>query len=139
MPDLRIDAVEIDPVVVEAAERFFGVQEDERFKIHVTDGAEFILKTRAVYDLVLIDAYSGEGIPQALASASFFDAVKAKTSAEGVVILNLFNLKAKERRLLQTFSMRFPKIVITSYSIHYTKLYERSPAPGGSLRRCRHR
>ena len=32
-PDLYIDAVDIDPVVVEAAKNFFNVREDERFKI----------------------------------------------------------------------------------------------------------
>jgi hypothetical protein len=39
---------------------------------------------------------------------SFFDAVKAKTSAEGVVILNLFNQHGKEQSLIQVFQTRFP-------------------------------
>jgi spermidine synthase len=107
-PNLHIDAVEIDPVVVEVAKTFFGVREDERFKIHVADGAIFVRETQSIYDLVFIDAYSGEGIPQALSGPSFFDAVKAKTSAEGVVILNLFNQHGTEQSFIQVFRTRFP-------------------------------
>ena len=109
-PNLYIDAVEIDPVVVEAARRFFGVQEDERFTIHTTDGVKFIRETESIYDLVFIDAYSGDGIPQALSGSSFLDAVKARTSAEGVVVLNLFKLKQKEQSFIRTFNNRFPQI-----------------------------
>lgn len=107
-PNLHIDAVEIDPVVVEAAKTFFGVREDERFTIHVADGAKFVRETQSIYDLVFIDAYSGEGIPQALSGPSFFDAVKAKTSAGGVVVLNLFDQHGKDQSLMQLFKTRFP-------------------------------
>jgi spermidine synthase len=107
-PNLHIDAVEIDPLVVEVAKTFFGVLEDERFKIHIADGAKFVRETQSIYDLVFIDAYSGDGIPQALSGPSFFDAVKAKTSAKGVVVLNLFYQHEKERSLIQDFRTRFP-------------------------------
>ena len=109
-PTLHIDAVEIDPVVVEAAKRFFNVREDERFKIHVTDGAQFIRETPYIYDLIFIDAYSGEGVPEALFSQVFFNAVKSKTSATGVVVLNLFKQTGKEQAFIQVLQPRFPHI-----------------------------
>ena len=107
IPGFVIDAVEIDPVVVEAAESFFGVKEDERFRIHVTDGAAFIRETRNVYDLVFLDAYSGEGLSRELSSPAFFDAVKARVAQRGVVILNLFRQGGREQALLDTFETRF--------------------------------
>lgn len=107
-PDLVVDAVEIDPVVVEAARSFFGVKEDERFRIHVQDGGKFIRETRETYDLVFLDAYSGEGLPRALSTPAFFDAVRAKVTDGGVVILNLFRQNGRERVLLDIFETRFP-------------------------------
>jgi spermidine synthase len=107
-PNLHIDAVEIDPLVVEVAKTFFGVMEDERFKIHIADGAKYVRETQSIYDLVFIDAYSGDGIVQALSGPSFFGALKAKTSAEGVVVLNLFNQDGKEQLLIQGFRTLFP-------------------------------
>ena len=115
-PNLYIDAVEIDPVVVEAAKTFFNVQEDERFKIHVADGAKFIRESQSVYDLIFIDAYSGEGIPRALFSPKFFDAIKARTSVDGVVILNLFKQKGKEDSFIQILRPRFPFIACVNSS-----------------------
>jgi spermidine synthase len=107
-PDLAIDAVEIDPVVVETAKAFFGVKEDDRFRIHVQDGANFIRETRKAYDLVFLDAYSGDGLPRALSTPAFFDAVRAKVTDDGVVILNLFRQNGRERILLDIFETRFP-------------------------------
>lgn len=107
-PGLLIDAVEIDPVVVEAAKTFFGVREDERYRVHVADGAAFLRETDRIYDLVFIDAYSGEGIPRALATRSFFDLLKARTSADAVVVLNLYKQRGRERSLIRIFRNRFP-------------------------------
>ena len=107
-PDLWIDAVEIDPVVVEAARRFFGVQEDNRFRIHVGDGAKFIRKTPHEYDLIFLDAYSGEGLPPELVSPVFFAAVKDKLAEQGVVIINLWDQGLREGFLAGRFREVFP-------------------------------
>ena len=103
-PDLWIDVAEIDPVVVEAAREFFGVHEDERLRIHVADGAKFIRDAEQVYDLVLLDAYSGEGIAEDLTSTTFFDAVKARLSNSGVAMLNLWSQGARERLIADVFA-----------------------------------
>jgi spermidine synthase len=108
-PELYIDAVEIDPVVVQAAKGYFGVKEDQKFRIYVEDGAKFIQETRTIYDLIFIDAYSGEGIPKVLSSTSFFDAVKEKVSANGTIILNLHRQKEREISFVKLLQTRFPE------------------------------
>jgi SAM-dependent methyltransferase len=42
VPTARVDGVEIDPVVVDVAERFFGLEVGPRLVVHVQDGARFI-------------------------------------------------------------------------------------------------
>jgi spermidine synthase len=106
-PDLWIDAVEIDPVVVKAARGFFGVREDERFQIYVQDGADFIEEVRNVYDLILLDAYSGEGVPEKLTTPSFFEAVKARTTGSGVVVVNLWQQGDREETIAASFGAVF--------------------------------
>ena len=56
LPAARIDAVEIDPVVVQAARSFFGFVEDDKYRVHIADGAAFARYTSARYDLILADA-----------------------------------------------------------------------------------
>ncbi|KAL0366733.1 UNVERIFIED_CONTAM: eEF1A lysine and N-terminal methyltransferase, partial [Sesamum radiatum] len=42
LPSLEIEVVELDPVVRDVARDYFGFREDERLKVHVTDGIEFV-------------------------------------------------------------------------------------------------
>lgn len=42
MKFLRIEVVELDPVVVGISKEFFGFYEDERLKVHVADGIKFL-------------------------------------------------------------------------------------------------
>ena len=63
LPGASVDAVEIDPVVVEAARAWFDLREDARYRVHVADAADWLRRDRGAYDYVLLDAYAGEDIP----------------------------------------------------------------------------
>jgi len=108
-PDLWIDAVEIDPVVVEAAKRFFGVREDSRFRIYVEDGAAFIERASYPYDLIFIDAYTQDGLPEQLATVEFFNTVKARLSDNGVVVINLYGGEHIKNAIGKVFQSVFPE------------------------------
>ncbi len=56
LPKLDIDAVELDPVVVEVARSHFGFRDDARMRAHVGDGRRFVEAARGSYDVVLLDA-----------------------------------------------------------------------------------
>lgn len=88
-PDMHIDAVEIDPAVVEAAERYFAIPEDERIEIFVEDGRRFLQQTEHTYDIILMDAYSADALPFHLTTQEFFTEAKAKLSPGGVLAYNI--------------------------------------------------
>jgi spermidine synthase len=108
-PTLWIDAVEIDPVVVEAAKRFFGVREDSRFRIHIEDGADFIERASYPYDFIFLDAYTQDGLPEHLATVEFFNTVKARLSDKGVVVINLYGREHIKRTIGKVFQVVFPE------------------------------
>jgi spermidine synthase len=85
----RVDAVEIDPVVADLAERFFRVRPGPRMKIHVEDGARFIRRTKARYDVIFLDAYGGEDYPAHLATRRFFEQVRGRLRPGGAVVANV--------------------------------------------------
>ena len=58
-PTAQIDAVDVDPVVIEAATRFFGVEPSARYRVHVADAAAFLANDEKHYDVVFLDTYSG--------------------------------------------------------------------------------
>jgi spermidine synthase len=89
LPEVRIDAIEIDPVVVEAARRFFGLVEDERYRVHIADGAAFVRDTKLRYDLILADAGVADGIPEHHTTDPFFSALRERLTPDGVLVVNL--------------------------------------------------
>jgi spermidine synthase len=104
LPEATIDAVEIDPVVVEAARAHFGLREDGRYRVHVADAADWIARAEGTYDFVLLDAYAGEGIPEALGTRAFFEAVARRLAPGGVVAINIAEMQAEGRAVARAFA-----------------------------------
>ncbi|MBT3199738.1 MAG: fused MFS/spermidine synthase [Phycisphaerales bacterium] len=88
-PNTHIDVVDIDPVVVEVAKKYFGFREDKTLRVHVADGRAFIEKCKKPYDIIFLDAYGAEEIPYALATREFLLAVRKAVTAKGVVVTNM--------------------------------------------------
>src|ERR1017187_1785613 len=53
-----VDSVEIDPVVVSVAEKYFHVTETPGHQIHTNDARVFLRRTTNTYDVILMDAYA---------------------------------------------------------------------------------
>lgn len=93
LPAAHIDAVDIDPAVIEAARRYFGFAPDARLKAFARDGREFVREALARgqrYDAVLLDAFDAEGIPPALFDHAFLSDVRRLLAAKGVFLANTF-------------------------------------------------
>lgn len=107
-PEVQVDAVEIDPVVVLAAQRFFFVTKSERLKIFVEDGERFIRRSRARYDVILLDAYDGSDIPLHLTSTRFFGAARARLREGGWAVANVaLDDPEEEARVVRAFRQTF--------------------------------
>jgi predicted membrane-bound spermidine synthase len=103
-PAAMIDAVEIDPKVIDAADRLFGVRaEPGRLRIFRADARPWLAAHVDRYDVIQIDLYhGGPYIPFYLATAEFYRSVKAHLSSDGVVVLNVFDGGADRSILLST-------------------------------------
>jgi spermidine synthase len=109
LPELHMDVVDIDPVVVQAAKAHFGVIEDARHRIHLGDGRAFVEADRTPRDLIVLDAYSGDGIPRHLTTIEFFSSVRAHLAPGGAVVANVAAADPdEERALLASFAAVFP-------------------------------
>ena len=94
LPQARIDVVEIDPAVVAAAGKYFGFAESERLRVHVRDARVFIKRALARgerYDIVLLDAFGGDYIPEHLLTTEFLDETRALLAPGGVIAANTFS------------------------------------------------
>lgn len=89
-PDATIDAVDIDPEVVSVARQFFGFREDDLMKAHVADGRRFIEQARQPYDVIFLDAFGADSIPEQLTTQEFLQAVRRAVAPGGVVVGNVW-------------------------------------------------
>lgn len=95
---LRVEVVELDPVVVATARQYFAVPaEDARMRIVAEDGRLFISRSPERYDVVLLDAFLIDTIPFHLATREFFETVKSRLRPSGVLASNVIGALAGPR------------------------------------------
>lgn len=88
-PDMHVDAVELDPDVVDVAYNFFGLPEDERIRVIIEDGRDYLRRCNETYDLIVIDAYDDDRIPPHMLTEQFLLECRDHLSPDGVVAYNL--------------------------------------------------
>ncbi|MCX8007916.1 MAG: fused MFS/spermidine synthase, partial [Coriobacteriia bacterium] len=96
-PQVRVDTVEIDPVVVDVARRYFWLEEDARLRVFVDDARRFVQRTAATYDIVIVDAYYADALPAHLTTAEFLSEIKRVMSPDGVLAYNVISAPAGPR------------------------------------------
>lgn len=90
-PGASVTCVESRPAVVELARRFFRLPVHDRLNVQVGDGARFLDTCPAAhYDLILIDAFDGDGIHPSVCSPGFFSASRRALAPGGVASTNLW-------------------------------------------------
>ncbi len=93
LPDVHIDVVEIDPAVYAAAQQYFGFAASDRVKVHVGDARVFVKRAGArgeSYDIVILDAFGGDYIPEHLMTAEFLEESRALLGPDAVLAANTF-------------------------------------------------
>jgi spermidine synthase len=111
LPGVRIEAVEIDPLIVEVAHRQFGLRTDSLLQVHTGDGRAFIEDVPpGTYDLIVLDAFSEHGIPYTLATRQFLEAVRVGLAPGGVVVSNLWGRNPLYASMLATYASVFDQV-----------------------------
>ncbi len=89
MPDVAIDTVEVDPGVVTAAKKYFGMIETPRVRYLEGDGRVFLNRSKDSYDLILIDAFHGGYVPFHLLTQEFYTLVRQRLAPGGAAAFNV--------------------------------------------------
>lgn len=93
VPGSHTDVVEIDEAVVRVAENYFEFKANDRMQVHAVDARVFIkraLARKQRYDMILLDAFTGDYIPEHLMTTEFLKEVQQLMGTDGVLIANTF-------------------------------------------------
>ena len=89
MPDLDILAVELDPDVVELAEKYFNLTPNEKLRVETRDGRIHLVRDKTTHDVIMVDAYRGPFVPFHLLTKEFYVTAKRRLKPGGVLAQNI--------------------------------------------------
>jgi spermidine synthase len=97
IPDADFTAIEVSPAVI-ALRDAFGIPPDgPRFRVRCDDGAAFVRRDGEPLDVLLVDAFDGDGLPETLCTAAFYDGCRDRLGPGGILVANLYADAAADR------------------------------------------
>jgi len=87
-PNAQITAIEIDPVVVELALRWFPECLDENIRIACADAADFVALSEERFDLIVVDLFIDEEVPSRCETAAFLTDCASRLLPGGLLMFN---------------------------------------------------
>lgn len=94
VPAARIDVVEIDPAVIKVANQYFLFTPSPQTQVIEADGRVYVkraLREQQRYDLIMLDAFDHEYIPEHLLTEEFLREVQKLLAPGGVLAANTFS------------------------------------------------
>jgi spermidine synthase len=110
-----VECTDIDQKVVEVAQKFFGIQFDDRLKVAIQDGREYLAQQNSTVknDIIIVDAGFGSGyMPYWLVTQEFYQLCKTRLSSAGVLVVHLFHKQEFNAAAVKTIQTVFAQVYI---------------------------
>lgn len=122
LPNCRVDAVEISPLVIETSMSFFNVpRKDQRMHLINEDATDFLKRVKnRLYDLIFVDLYSSEGISSVVSGSDFFDKCFRLLKKTGILVWNMWRIgdPAAIQKTLKNMARVFGRNLLVLPSTH---------------------
>jgi len=106
-----VTCVEIDPIVIELAEKYYpDPKEFDQMQIICADAMVWADTCSEYYDLIAVDVFIDNAVPEALASVDFMENLKRLLSNNGILLFSrLSSRKHLETALWKSLRTTFPE------------------------------
>jgi len=109
----KIKGVEIDPEVIEMANKHFGLSKIKNLEIIIEDAQQFVKTEKTKYELIVIDIFQDAVMPSFLFERQFAENINILLSTNGIIIFNTMKINSKETSNIVFFQEHFN--LISSY------------------------
>jgi len=125
--NLKYTAVELDEEVIRLAEQYIFREMDIDLEIICANGISYVHYTGKKYDLICMDIYIDDWIPEEFVTAEFCESLKNLLTADGLIIFNCpafnkFNVTSSQKYFDDIFKITFPKGIIKPVHKNYMLL-----------------
>jgi len=121
-PDVQVQAVELDPEIVDVARRWFALPQDPRLAVEVEDGRRYLQRNERRWDVIVLDAYYSDSLPFHLTTQEFLELVRERLVPGGVVVANVIGaVQGPNSKLFRAFYRTY-RSVFPSVAVHPVEL-----------------
>ncbi len=93
----KITGVELDPKVIELANKYFSLNTIENLEIIICDAFEFVLRNKEHYDLIIIDIFKDTSMPAFLFEDFFINRINMMLNVNGFILFNTMTLTQQHK------------------------------------------
>lgn len=101
----KLTVIEINPHVIAVRDAFRIPPDDHRFHILCEDGTKFVARKSSEFDVLLVDVFGVDSLPEELCSQSFYDNCYQSLNESGLMVVNLCGKES--RKILNRIRRRF--------------------------------
>ncbi len=94
--DAKITGVEIDPDVIELANKYFKLNSISNLELVIADAFQFIKNTQETYDLIIIDIFNDSNMPNELFENQFWSSIHKSLNNNGKCLFNTIYTSKKD-------------------------------------------
>jgi spermidine synthase len=106
--NVAVDVVDIDPVVVQMAAKHFNLR--LKRPVVIEDARYFLAQDGPLYDVIIMDAFSGDSTPSHLLTRESMERVKARLAPDGVLAINVIAGPLLAPAIVGTLQTQFSEI-----------------------------
>jgi len=103
----KITGVEIDPTILDIANKYFKLDTIPNLEIVIDDAFEFVLKTKTQYDLIIIDIFQDTTMPNFLFEDFFINRINTLLNANGFILFNTMVITKKDEERNLAYKNKF--------------------------------
>lgn len=111
----KITAVEIDPTVIEIAKSEFAIERFAPLEIVQSDALAFVNNCPKQFDLIIVDLFIDEKVPERFYSTDFWNKVSALLKLKGNVIFNAGISMKNDDRIEKIVDCLQGQVIFTKY------------------------
>lgn len=112
-PGIKIIGVEIDPIMIRLGKKYLDLDKIPNLKIIVTDAKSYLLSHNSYFELILVDMYIGDTLPEFVYDSKFLK--KLAKLGKLVIFNHLFyddHKRQKAGELVEKLKQIFPSVTL---------------------------
>jgi ubiquinone/menaquinone biosynthesis C-methylase UbiE len=105
-----ITGVELDKKVIDFAKQYFNIEKYSNLKIVQADAFEFVQQCDEKFDLIVVDLFIGDTVPDVFASSTFIRNLRRLTNKKCCIAYNKMTDKPIHKEELKVLSRHFDAV-----------------------------